>query len=167
MKVLFTAACFIILSSFSHAEPLKISLWHSLSGQLGEAFQHIVNDYNQTQSQYRIIPVYKGEYTDALTSFAAAFRAKQAPAIMQVFEVGSAVMQYPAGVIQPLDDLLKEQHRIINTQDFFPGIQAAYRVQGKIQAMPFNVSVPVLFYNRDLLARVGIGPTNFPKTWQE
>jgi sn-glycerol 3-phosphate transport system substrate-binding protein len=149
-----------------YAAPLDISLWHSLAGNLGDEFQQIVQDYNHSQTNYRIVLTYKGEYTEALTSFAAAFRVGQAPDILHVFEAGNAVVNYPPGVIKPLHTLLKEQQVLLPIADFLPAIRAFYSVDGAIQALPFNISIPLMFYNQEALASVGVEADDFPKTWQ-
>lgn len=147
--------------------PIDIVVWHSLSGHLGDEFNRLVRGFNHQQNEYKLKLVYKGEYTDSLTSFAAAFRAKNPPDLVQVFEVGTAVMLSPKGIIKPLAELMHEQGLSLPTQDFLPAVNNFYSVGGRLQAMPFNISVPVMFYNADRLALFGINKDNFPKTWQE
>ena len=72
--------------------PIEIQWWHAMGGQLGEVVNKLAADFNKSQSEYKITAVYKGSYTETLTAAIAAFRANQAPAIVQVFEVGTASM---------------------------------------------------------------------------
>lgn len=162
--------CFCCLqwtSSLVFASPESIILWHSLAGSLGEELNQVIAGFNASQEHYRIKPIYKGEYTEALTSFAAAFRAHQPPDIIQVFEVGTATMLSPPGIIKPLYALLQESGiSLAEDESIMPAIQAFYSRGGRIMAMPFNTSVPLVFYNADLLRRFGIkSPVDFPKTW--
>ena len=157
-----------LVSAVLTAQPVKIVMWHSLAGSLGEQVKHLVTDFNNSQSDYLVKLAYKGEYTDSLTSFAAAFRAKQAPDIVQVSEVGTATMLSPAGIIKPLDELLRETAVNLPIASFLPAVFAFYSISGQLQAMPFNTSVPVIFYNADALAAVGVKkPGDFPRTWQD
>ena len=150
-----------------HAKPVDIILWHSLAGHLGTELRALAKDFNQSQKDYAIKPMYKGDYIESLTSFAAAFRAHQPPALVQVFEVGMATMIMPAGIIKPVDELMKEQGLTLPEADFFPAVRAFYSEDGKLKAMPFNTSVPALFYNADALAKIGYSADAFPKTWDE
>ena len=150
-----------------HATPTKIILWHSLAGQLGREIQLLAKGFNDSQSDYVIKPIYKGDYIESLTSFAAAFSAKQPPALIQVFEVGTATMLAPKGIIKPAEDLMKEQGLSLPTESFFPAVRAYYSEQGKLMAMPLKTSVPALFYNADALAKIGYSAKTFPRTWDE
>lgn len=155
-------------STWLIAQPVPITMWHSLAGSLGEQLTHLVDGFNQSQQDYVVKLAYKGEYTDSLTSFAAAFRAKQAPDIVQVAEVGTATMLSPAGIIKPLDELMRETGFLLPEESFLPAVRAFYSKSGQLQAMPFNISIPVIFYNADALAKVGItDKKDFPTTWQE
>lgn len=159
-------SCFF--SSVLLARPVDIVMWHSMAGSLGDEVKKIVTGFNNSQQDYNIKLVYKGEYTDSLTSFAAAFRAKQPPDIVQVSEVGTATMLSPAGIIKPLDELMQDTGTALPIDSFLPAIRAFYTKSGQLQAMPFNTSVPVIFYNAEALEKVGIKDVrDFPGTWQE
>jgi sn-glycerol 3-phosphate transport system substrate-binding protein len=149
------------------AKPVEIILWHSLAGQLGQEIQTLANGFNQSQHDVAIKPIYKGDYVETLSAFAAAFQAKQAPALVQVFEVGTASMLQPRGVIKPVDELMKEQGMPLPETSFFPALRAFYSKKGHLMAMPFNVSIPVIFYNAKAVAKVGYDAASFPKTWDE
>jgi sn-glycerol 3-phosphate transport system substrate-binding protein len=63
----------------------EIQWWHAMGGVNGERVNKIADDFNATQSDYKIVPVYKGNYTETMTAAIAAFRAKQQPHIVQAF----------------------------------------------------------------------------------
>lgn len=155
-----------LYATASLAQPQELVLWHSMAGNLGDEVGRLAAEFNQSQSDYTIKPVYKGEYTDSLTSFAAAFRAHKPPAMVQVFEVGTASMLSPQGIVKPLDELMREQKIRLPEEDFLPAVRAFYSKSGRLQAMPFNISVPLIYYNADALAQVGVNEGNFPATWQ-
>ncbi|MBA2711244.1 MAG: extracellular solute-binding protein [Tatlockia sp.] len=149
------------------AKPVEITFWYSLAGQTGQELRKLVENFNKSQQDYVVKPLYKGEYSEALTSFAAAFRAKQPPAIVQVFEVGTAIMLYPKGIIKPVDELMSEQGFSLPKESFLPAVRAFYSKDDKLMAMPFNTSIPVIFYNADLLGRLGYSEKSFPQSWDE
>lgn len=151
----------------AHAKPIELVLWHGMAGHLGDEVKLLAEDFNRSQNEYVIKPVYKGHYIETLTSFSAAFRAHRPPAIVQVFEVGTAIMLSPRGVIKPVDELMKEQGLSLPKEDFIQSIKDFYSRDGQLMGMPFNLSAPALYYNRDILAKVGYNADNFPKTWAE
>lgn len=149
------------------SQSTEIVFWHAMAGTIGEEIRVLAEEFNQSQNQFKIKPVYKGNYLETLTSFAAAFRAGQAPAIVQVFEVGTALMLSPKGVIKPVFELMQEQKLSLPEQDFTPSVRAFYSENHRLMAMPFNLSVPVLYYNMDILSRVGYNKNNLPNTWAD
>lgn len=157
----------LILSTLAQAKPVEIVFWHSMAGSLGEEVSKVVDGFNNSQGQYKIKAVYKGEYSETLTSFAAAFRAHQAPGMVQVFEVGTATMLMPAGIIKPVGELMQQYPYPFAKEDFLPAIRSFYSEGGELKAMPFNLSIPVMYYNADALAKIGIFADNLPQTWEQ
>jgi len=160
-------AWFLISPGLLFAAPQDIIFWHSMAGQLGQEVMQLAQQFNQSQKDYRIVPIYKGDYVESLTSFAAAFRAQNPPQLIQVFEVGSSVMRFPKGIVKPVDILMHEQGIVFPKERFFNAVRENYSENGKLLAMPFNVSVPVLFYNAEVLEKMGVTSQTFPRTWDE
>jgi len=52
----------------------EIQWWHAMGGELGQKLEKIANDFNASQSDYKIVPVYKGSYPEAMTAAIAALR---------------------------------------------------------------------------------------------
>jgi sn-glycerol 3-phosphate transport system substrate-binding protein len=155
------------ISSPAIAAPLEIVFWHSMAGQLGDEVNRLTQQFNDSQTDYVVKPIYKGNYIESLTSFAAAFRAKRPPNLIQVFEVGTSVMQFPEGIIKPVEQLMHEQGIELPIEQILPAVRRQYSYRGQLMAMPFNVSIPVMFYNKEALAAVGVSIDSFPKTWRE
>ncbi|MCE0722692.1 MULTISPECIES: extracellular solute-binding protein [Legionella] len=159
---------FILFSTLSvQAKRVELVFWHGMAGHLGDEVRLLADDFNQSQNEYFIKPVYKGNYVETLTSFAAAFRAHHPPAIVQIFEVGTAIMESPKGVIKPIDELMQEQGMSLPQEDFIQSVREFYSNNGQLMALPFNLSVATLYYNLDILAKVGYSQANFPRTWAE
>ena len=70
----------------------EVEWWHAFTGRLGDILAKQVEDFNASQGDYKIVAVYKGNYSETLNAGVAAFRANQQPHILQVFEVGTATM---------------------------------------------------------------------------
>lgn len=150
-----------------YAKPVELPLWHAMAGNLGDEVNALANDFNRSQKEYIVKPIYKGNYLENLNSFAAAFRAHQAPAMVQIFEVGTAIMLSPKGIIKPVGALMQEQGLTLPEEDFIPSVRDFYSANGQLVAMPFNLSVPIIYYNLDILAKAGYNAANFPETWDE
>nr|WP_188582656.1 sn-glycerol-3-phosphate ABC transporter substrate-binding protein UgpB [Azorhizobium oxalatiphilum] len=146
----------------------EIQWWHAMSGPLGEKLEKVASDFNATQSDYKIVPVYKGSYPEAMTGAIAAFRAKQNPAIVQVFEVGTATMMAAKGAVYPVYRLMAEQGEAFDPKAYLPAVTGYYSdTQGNMLSYPFNSSTTILYYNKDIFRQAGLDPATPPKTWPE
>jgi sn-glycerol 3-phosphate transport system substrate-binding protein len=45
-----------------------IMWWHAMSGELGRQLEKLASDFNASQSEFRIVPSYKGNYTETVTA---------------------------------------------------------------------------------------------------
>ncbi len=79
----------ILASSTSSFAVTEISWWHAMTGANNEVVETLSKEFNASQSDYKVVPVFKGTYPETLNAGIAAFRAKQAPDIMQVFDAGT------------------------------------------------------------------------------
>ncbi|WP_339722815.1 sn-glycerol-3-phosphate ABC transporter substrate-binding protein UgpB [Marinomonas primoryensis] len=144
----------------------EVEWWHAMGGANGEKVNEIAKNFNDSQDAYEVKPVYKGNYTETMTSAIAAFRAKQQPAIVQVFEVGTASMMAAKGAIYPVHQLMRESGQPFDESTYLSAVTGYYTSsEGKMLSMPFNSSTPVLYYNKDLFKKAGISQA--PKTWQD
>ena len=95
MKLKFLVSCSIValtaVSAPAHAQ-VEIQWWHSMGTALGEWVNDLAKDFNASQDKYKVVPTYKGSYDESMTAAIAAFRAGNAPHVLQVFEVGTATM---------------------------------------------------------------------------
>ena len=146
----------------------EIQWWHAMGGQLGEALNALADGFNKSQKDYKVVPVYKGTYTETMTGAIAAFRAKQQPHIVQVFEVGTATMMAAKGAIYPVHQLMADAGETFDPNAYLPAVYGYYSTtDGKLLSMPFNSSTPVLYYNKDAFKKAGLDPDKPPKTWPD
>lgn len=147
------------------ASATQIAWWHAMGGELGNKVNEIAGKFNQSQSEFEIKPVYKGSYSETMTGAITAFRARQQPHIVQVFEVGTATMMAADNAIYPVYKLMQDAGKAFDQSKYLPAVTGYYTDNdNNMLSMPFNSSTPVLYYNRDLLARAGV---EVPTTWQE
>ena len=146
---------------------IEIQWWHSMGGQLGEALNELANKFNAEQKDYKIVTSYKGSYPESMTAAIAAFRAGQAPHILQVFEVGTATMMAAKGAIKPVYQLMKEQGEPFDPKAYLPTVTGYYTDRkGNMLSLPFNSSTALFYIDRNKFKKAGLPPVP-PKTWKE
>src|SRR5205809_934242 len=144
----------------------ELQWWHAMAGELGQKIEKLANDFNNSQKEFKVVPVYKGTYPEVMTGAIAAFRAKQPPHIIQVFEVGTATMMAARGAVYPVYELMKDAGEPFDPKGYLPAVIGYYTdTQGNMLSFPFNSSTPVLYYNKDLFKKAGLDPNTPPKTW--
>lgn len=159
------AATMAVISAQAHAKT-EVEWWHAMGGALGQKVNEIAADFNASQSEYEIKPVYKGSYAETMTSAIAAFRAKEQPAIVQVFEVGTATMMGAKQAIYPVYELMADTKEPFNADNYLAAVTGYYTTNdGQMLSMPFNSSTPVMYYNKDMFKKAGIKEA--PRTWKE
>ncbi len=146
----------------------EIQFWHAMESELGQRVNEIAQQFNASQSEYKIVPVFKGTYDQTLAAGIAAYRSGDAPAILQVYEVGTATMMNAKKAVLPVYDVMKTAGVPLDEKGFVPTIASYYSdaKTGHLVSMPFNSSTPVLYYNRDAFKKAGL-PDAPPKTWPE
>jgi len=158
------ATALTLACTAAYAE-VEVQWWHAMGGTNGERVNKIAGDFNASQSEYKVVPTYKGNYTETMTAAIAAFRANEQPQLVQVFEVGTATMMAAKGAVYPVEQLMKDAGEPFNKSDFLPAVISYYQTpDGELLSMPFNSSTPVLWYNKDALDAAG---AKVPATWDD
>ena len=146
----------------------EIQWWHAMGGANGERVDKISSDFNASQDQCKVVPTFKGDYTQTMTGAIAAFRAGQQPDIVQVFEVGTATMMAAKGAIYPVHQLMADTGEPFDPEGFIGPVKGYYTTaDGEMLSMPFNSSTPVLWYNKTAFEKAGLDPNTPPATWPE
>jgi len=161
------ALTLVLASAPAHAQGrTEIHWWHAMTGQLNEALVTLAKQFNESQAEYEIKPLNKGNYSETLTSAIAAYRQKNPPHIVQVFEVGTQTMML-SGAVYPVWELMRDNAVKIDWNDFIKPVVGYYTKDGKLFSMPFNSSTPIFYYNKDAFKKAGLDPEKPPKSWQE
>jgi sn-glycerol 3-phosphate transport system substrate-binding protein len=102
MKRILVLALLATVAAGLPAQPVTVELWHAMGGKNGEITAAICEKFNASQPDFQVTAVYKGSYPDTMNAGIAAFRAGSPPAILQVYEVGTATMMAAKGAIKPV-----------------------------------------------------------------
>ena len=152
----------------SEGAPIEIPWWHAMTSVNGELVNKMAEEFNVSQSHYKVVPVYKGGYADTMQAAIAAFRAGNPPDIVQVFEVGTATMMAAKGAVKPVYQLMADAGEPFDRNAYLPAIAGYFSTSdGKMLSLPFNNSTAILYYNKDAFTKAGLDPATPPKTWPE
>src|SRR3954464_3111829 len=128
----------------------EIQWWHAMTGGNNDVVNKLAEDFNAGQSEYKVVPSFKGGYADTMNAGIAAFRAGNAPHIIQVFEVGTATMMSAPGAIKPVYQLMKDAGEPFDPKAYLPAITGYYSTsKGDMLSFPFNSSSMVMWINKD------------------
>jgi len=156
----------VLLSGTAGAQT-EIQWWHSMQGALNDKVNELANGFNASQKEYKVVAIFKGQYPESMTAAIAAFRAGNAPHILQVFEVGTATMMGAKGAIKPVYQMMKEAGEPFDAKNYLPAVAGYYTdSKGNMLSLPFNSSTPVFYVNKDAFKKAGLDGTA-PKTWKE
>jgi sn-glycerol 3-phosphate transport system substrate-binding protein len=156
------------LPATAQTKPVEINFWMGLTGQGGELLTRFGEDFNKSQSNYKVVVSFKGQYPEQRAAAVAAFRAGNPPHIMQMFDAGSGDMMHARGAVIPVSDVFKRAGLQFDPADFIAPARGYYGMpNGDLLSMPFNVSTTVLFYNKDAFKKAGLDPEKPPQTWPQ
>ncbi|OJX33760.1 MAG: sn-glycerol-3-phosphate ABC transporter substrate-binding protein [Burkholderiales bacterium 68-12] len=166
-RTLALGAALALLGGTAQAQT-EIQWWHSMGGALGEWVGDLAKEFNASQKDYKIVPTFKGSYDESMTAAIAAFRAGNAPHILQVFEVGTATMMASKGAIVPVGKVMQDGGVKFDPGAYVPAVAGYYTApSGQMLSFPFNSSTPVFHYNKDAFKAAGLDPNKPPTTWPE
>jgi sn-glycerol 3-phosphate transport system substrate-binding protein len=161
------ASAALALASPASAQ-IEVQWWHAMTGGNNEVVVKLAEEFNASQREYKVVPTYKGSYPDTMNAGIAAFRAGNAPHILQVFEVGTATMMAAKGAVKPVFELMKDAGETFDPKAYLPAITGYYSTaKGDMLSMPFNSSSMVMWVNKDALKKAGLNTDQPPKTWPE
>src|SRR5689334_4945822 len=153
----------LALGAGSAQAQTEITWWHSMGGALGEQLNALAAKFNDGQKDYKVVPVYKGSYPESMTAAIAAFRAGNAPHILQVFEVGTATMMAAKGAIVPVAKVMSDGGQKFDPSVYVPAVAGYYTApNGQMLSFPFNSSTTVFYYNKDAFKAAGLDPDKAP-----
>jgi sn-glycerol 3-phosphate transport system substrate-binding protein len=168
IRLVAALAAVLSLSSVPALAQTEVQWWHSMTAVNGEWVNDLAKDFNASQKEYKIIPTYKGTYDESMTAAVAAFRAGNAPNILQVFEVGTATMMASKGAIVPVAQVMKDAGEKFDPTAYVSAVAGYYTApNGQMLSFPFNSSTTIFYVNKDAFKAAGIDTVKLPSTWPE
>ncbi|OIP21299.1 hypothetical protein AUK22_11840 [bacterium CG2_30_54_10] len=139
----------------------EVVFWHAMGGPLGVVMDDLIVRFNKEQSKYFVRGVGMGSYDTLDKKILASIVAKSAPDISQNYETLTKKL-IKAKKIVCIDDLLASETEDIKA-DIIPVLLRNNTYNGRLWSFPFNKSVPVLYYNKDLFRKAGLDPEMPPR----
>ncbi|WP_405083189.1 ABC transporter substrate-binding protein [Paenibacillus chitinolyticus] len=146
------------------ASPVKITFWHSMSGELGKVTDKLISDFNASQKDVQVEGIFQGTYDESLNKMKASMDSKSGPSLIQVYEIGSRYM-IDSKAITPVQKFIDADKYDLSQLE--ENITQYYTIGGKLNSMPFNTSNPILYYNKDMFKAAGLDPEKPPVTFDE
>ena len=162
------AAALALVGSTAALAQTEIQWWHSMTAVNNEWVNDLAKDFNASQSEFKVVPTFKGAYDESMTAAVAAFRSGNAPDILQVFEVGTATMMASKGATVPVAKIMKDAGLDFDPKAYIPAVAGYYTApNGQMLSFPLNSSTTVFYYNKDAFKKAGLNPDKAPATWPE
>ncbi|MBI5805029.1 ABC transporter substrate-binding protein [candidate division TA06 bacterium] len=145
-----------------------ISLWHVMGGPLGQTLDSLITGFGREHPGQRIKGVSMGSYTALSQKLMASVAAGNQPEMSQSYEAWTTQL-LEKGAIKPFGDFIKpgEADDSLLLSDIYPVMLEECSRDGKLVSLPFNKSVPIYYYNKDLFAKAGLNPEKFPENWEQ
>jgi multiple sugar transport system substrate-binding protein len=144
------------------SSPVELTLWHAYGGPLGEQFEGLVEEFNQTHPGVMVQPSYGGSLWTMRDKLFTAVAGDAAPCLAQIDQFWSSELA-EAGAIVRIEDFFAELER----EDVWSLAWDTATYNDNVWSMPFSLSNIALYYNRALFKAADLDPADPPATWEE
>lgn len=146
------------------SKPVEITYWHSMQRANEETLRRLTDRYNSSQNDVRVTLVNQTTYADTLNKFRAGLSSGDLPDLVQIEDTGLQQMIDTQATL-PAQACVKADK--YDLSDHLKRVVDYYSVKGALWPMPFNVSNPVLYYNKKAFQAAGLDPNQPPTTLAE
>jgi sn-glycerol 3-phosphate transport system substrate-binding protein len=142
---------------------VTLDFWYALGGDAGTAVQEMVAAFNASQTDITVVATYQGDYTTAMAKIYSAIAGETVP---NVVHVGGAPLLGSSDVLLPITDFTANDSSFDLSQ-IRPAFLEYNTAGGVLWSLPFNNSVPIFYYNKDLFVAAGLDPEDPPQNLDE
>jgi len=143
--------------------PVEITFWHGMANELEEALLDLVNGYNASQDRVVVVPQNQTAYESTIDKYIAG-GIDSRPDIVQLPEyIVQSFAQ--SGTFVPVEACIQASG--FDMAPILPRVANTYVFEGVQWAMPFNISNPVLYYNKLMFEAAGLDPDDPPVSLEE
>jgi sn-glycerol 3-phosphate transport system substrate-binding protein len=141
--------------------PVTISFWHVATGGPKDTLTRLTDQFNTSQDRITVSLVFQGTYDDNMNKILASLGSGDLPALAQLDDPKTQLIA-DSGAAVPVQDFIDAEG--YDLSDFLPQVLDYYRVNGRLLGMPFNVTNPILYYNKKAFEKAGLDPEQPPAT---
>lgn len=143
----------------------EVTFWHSMEGTNGKTLDKLIDEFNANHDGLiEVKGVFQGDYDSAITKYKAAVQSDTTPGMVQIYDIGTQFMIDSGAVVKTQTFIDRDAYDVSDLQ---PNIAGYYTMDDELWSMPFNTSMPVLYYNKTLFKEAGLDPGKAPLTLEE
>jgi sn-glycerol 3-phosphate transport system substrate-binding protein len=160
-----SAKCPLNALKNAKGKPVEITYWQGPFQRANEGvLQQLTEQFNSSQNDVRVTVVNQTTYTDTLNKFRAGLSSGDLPDLVNIEDTGLQQMIDTQAVL-PAEACVKADKYELS--DHLERVVDYYSVKGTLWPMPFNVSNPILYYNKKAFEAAGLDPNQPPTTLEE
>jgi sn-glycerol 3-phosphate transport system substrate-binding protein len=143
----------------------KVTFWHGMKGANGEAVEKLVKAFNaKNTGKIEVSAVYQGDYDETITKYKTSVQQGNTPSVVQIYDIGSRFMIDSKQTVPTQSFADKDGYTLDSIE---PNIANYYSIDGKLNSMPFNTSMPLLYINKEAFVKAGLDPNKPPTNLDE
>lgn len=143
--------------------PVEVTFWYALSNEAEGALFDIVDRFHASQDRVRIDLQNQGGYNEAIQKYRQ--RSQEGRPDMVMLPEYMLQEMIDSDSIVPVGACMEESD--FDTSPYIERTLDAYATRGIQWSMPFNVSNPILYYNKNALEAAGLDPEVPPRSLDE
>jgi sn-glycerol 3-phosphate transport system substrate-binding protein len=143
------------------AKPVSLLMWHSMTRANEEELKRLADRFNAQQSDVRVSLVNQTSYRDTLIKYRAGLGSGDLPDLVQLEDTTVQQMVDTQSIL-PVQSCIDAEH--VDLSDYSRRVLDRWSLNGVQWAMPFNISNPVLYYNKAAFRQAGLDPNVGPAT---
>lgn len=169
--ILFFIICMILGCGKKEAvnsDVTEVIFWQAMGGPLGDALETLVTEFNKTHPNIHVTSINMGNYAALSQKLMASIQTGNQPDITQAYEAWIANLM-EGDVLVPMQDFIDADPDFgeEDLNDIYPVFINSNTMNGKLISFPFNKSVRVQYYNKDILFQNDYDQNKPPVTWDE
>jgi sn-glycerol 3-phosphate transport system substrate-binding protein len=144
--------------------PVQIRFWHAQVRANLDELKRQTDLFNSSQSKVRVKLVDQTGYEESLQKYKAGLSSGDLPDLAQFEETAVQTLLDSQSTVTLQDCVDRDKYDL---SDFIPRTISYYSVDGKLRALPWSVSNPILMYDKATFRRAGLDPERPPTTLEE
>jgi sn-glycerol 3-phosphate transport system substrate-binding protein len=143
---------------------VDITFWESTNNANLTVLTGLTNAFNSSQSKIHVSLVTQAGYDDTWAKYTAGLSSGNLPDLAQIQDINLQEAIDTRSFL-PAQSCINATH--YSTKDFLPRALDYWKVDGVQEALPWAVSTPVLYYNKNSFSAAGLDPNSPPATLAE